>query len=486
MRFLRIIFLCLLCSPFAFSQSKPVVQPKGNFGFTGWFENIVWHKYLEHGNKLLLLSYKNLQILDVANAKVIESRPVKLPPLVVKGGYNPANDWIISPDGRKMLVVGHPDAMDGTKQVAWVWDLEAGKRIAVLDKGPDRIRSAVWSKNGKTIVTFDNQDFAVFTLKLGVSFWDGESFEFRKSISVDNITWWHLSDDGERFFASTGKNKSFFGLKYVSDKNAVINVWDTRSGAIEKVISVSDGNFSPKTREISVSPDEKFLVFVNKHKSNDSENRLLAWEMNGSIHPKYEIKAQPQIDDSRIVFSPDGKYYALDVGKNLQIYETETGAKRFELQNVELPQSWLDNEVLINIDFKAKNFFETGKIMEAFDATNGQRLYYQKLEYREVDVPDVTNSESNQTEVVDDTFIVPHPFKKIFVTHSKEYVKIFDSRTGQLLQTVISPPIDYSKKKPKIRHGDLVLDADWSADGKTLYIFSADRQTVLLYGLIEN
>ena len=47
--------------------------------------------------------------------------------------------------------------------------------------------------------------------------------------------------------------------------------------------------------------------------------------MNGSIDPLYDIKPQPRIDDSDLRFSDDGKYFALDVGKNLQIYETATG-----------------------------------------------------------------------------------------------------------------------------------------------------------------
>jgi hypothetical protein len=71
-------------------------------------------------------------------------------------------------------------------------------------------------------------------------------------------------------------------VKYTSDSAGVITVWDTRTGQVEKAISVASANFSPKTREIEVSPDGKFFVFVNKNKSNPAEHRLLAWEMNNS------------------------------------------------------------------------------------------------------------------------------------------------------------------------------------------------------------
>jgi hypothetical protein len=33
---------------------------------------------------------------------------------------------------------------------------------------------------------------------------------------------------------------------------------------------------------------------VNKHKSNSSEHRLLAWEVNGGINPIYQINPQPK------------------------------------------------------------------------------------------------------------------------------------------------------------------------------------------------
>jgi len=66
------------------------------------------------------------------------------------------------------------------------------------------------------------------------------------------------------------------------------------------------------------------------------------------------------------------------------------------------------------------------------------------------------------------------PFIIIF-TYSNQYVKVFDSSTGQLLQTLVSPPMDYSKKKPRLSDKSLVSKADWSQDGKTLYVINGSR-----------
>jgi hypothetical protein len=493
MRFLRTLLVCLLCAPAALAQSKPVVENRGNFGLHEVKDAIRWHRLLEGGDRLLLVGYKNLQLIDLANARVVETRPVTLPVGDKTGRYS-YEDWELSPDGRRMLVVGHQDAREGLKQLAWVWDLREGKRLAALDKSPFDIRSAVWSKNGSTIVTSDHHIHDItsgVSVKHAFSFWDGETYEYRGGVSLDNVTWWHLSDDGRRFFAAVGKEKSWLGINYTSDSAGVIGVWDARTGRAEKTISVADANFSPKTREIEVSPDGKLFVFVNKHKTNPAEHRLLACDVDGSVQPKYELKPSPKIDDSRVVFSPGGRYFALDVGRNLQIYEARTGEKKYELQDVELPYAWLNEEIILDVRAPRMYVREKSDKMFAVDVASGGVLYQHKLTFRE---------EEHYTYVGDDTekviiytAVVPHPAGGMFLTFDYEYVRIYDARTGGLLQTVISPPAKRDKDgkivldkkgQPKLSHGAAVESANWSRDGRTLYVFSANGQSVALFSLV--
>jgi WD40 repeat protein len=188
------------------------------------------------------------------------------------------------------------------------------------------------------------------------------------------------------------------------------------------------------------------------------------------------------------MFSPDGTYFALDVGNDLQIYETETGKLKVQLINTELPSwGWLNNATFAAVDYKSKNFFEMGKMLKAYDATDGHLLFKERLAYQEVERPenDVVNNE--RTDVVDDTTLRPHPTRNVFLTSSNEFVKIFDSRTGELLQTVVEPlvRIDLMGKQKKT-HGRTVLDADWSKDGRALYVFSANHTAVSLWKLIED
>jgi WD40 repeat protein len=493
MRLLRALLLCLLGVTPALAQGKPVVEYRGNFGLYDVSDSIQWHKLIENEDKLLLVGFKNLQVIDLPNTKVVETRPVTLP-LESSRGWAASEDWELSSDGRRMLIVNHPDAREGLRRLAWVWDLREGKRLAVLDKSPYDIRTGVWSKNSKTIVTSDHRIGEIESgvdVKHAFSFWDAETYEYRGGVSLDNVTWWHLSDDGRRFFAATGREKSWLGLDYTSDSAGVIKVWDTRTGQLEKTISVADANYSPKTREIEVSPDGHLLVFVNKHKSNSAEHRLLAWELNAHIQPKYEIKPSPKIDDSRVVFSPDGRYFAVDVGRNLQIYETRTGEKKYELEDVELPHTWLNNEVIFDVHEKHMYGRDKSDLAQVVDVKSGSVLYRRRLTFRE-------EKEHNYTSGDDDDVIIyesvaPHPSGKFYATYDYEYVRIFDTRTGELLQTVISPPVKLDKNgkpvldkkgQPKLKHGAAVKWADWSRDGRTLYVFSANGQSVSVWGMV--
>jgi WD40 repeat protein len=74
----------------------------------------------------------------------------------------------------------------------------------------------------------------------------------------------------------------------------------------------------------------------------------------------------------------------------------------------------------------------------------------------------------------------------MFLTQGDQFVKIFDSRSGELLQTVVHPLIKTdSKGRSRMTHGKTVDSAEWSKDGKTLYVFSSNGQSVSLWKVID-
>jgi uncharacterized protein YceK len=79
MRFLRALLLCLLGASPALAQEKPVVEYRGNFGLHDVNDSIRWSKHLEDEDKLVRVGFKNLQIIDLPNTKIVETRPINLP-----------------------------------------------------------------------------------------------------------------------------------------------------------------------------------------------------------------------------------------------------------------------------------------------------------------------------------------------------------------------------------------------------------------------
>jgi WD40 repeat protein len=118
------------------------------------------------------------------------------------------------------------------------------------------------------------------------------------------------------------------------------------------------------------------------------------------------------------------------------------------------------------------------------NASYQQKLIYESYEYTNSQEIDGIRYDTPESGVTDSTTVVVNPTQHLILTYSKQYVKVFESRTGQLLQTLVSPPMDYSKKKPRLSDKSLVSKADWSRDGKTLYVIGADGRTISLWGLL--
>ena len=115
--------------------------------------------------------------------------------------------------------------------------------------------------------------------------------------------------------------------------------------------------------------------------------------------------------------------------------------------------------------------------MKAIELATGKTLYEDKIIYEAYQETSSLTVESTiipgtpdiQTVygpwvVLDETKIVPHPNDRMFVTYSKEYVKVYDAKTGAVLQTLVEPPIETSKpadpeKKPKLKKGTVGLES---------------------------
>jgi WD40 repeat protein len=505
LRILAIALLSLFTSVVAVSQPRVIFHPTGEMKIDA-DDRIVGEKLLPGGNKLLLIRRKSVQVWDLRSATPIASQPIDVPDMTEDYGR------VISPDGRFMVVFGNYKSgakQDKIKRPASVWNLETGKQIAAFDQKP--VRYARWSRNGRTLI-IANDEIETTRLKpveTELSFWDGETFQHLNTVHVQNLKWSYLTADGSKFLYSVGMVKDFFLIKYLKFSSGPINVWDIRSGKVEQTIAANLRDPEQGLRSISVSPDERFLTFVTQpEKSKESERTLVVWSIDkrGSTYEmtrRYEIKPTPKISDWGASFSPDGKYLALITAKGhygphghgifVQLYASEGGTKVAESSERNLPSHWFDrNQILL--------FSYSGK-MKAVELASGKKLYEDKIIYesyqetRSSETPSMIFPGLSDYEtfygaevVLDETRIVPHPSDEMFLSYSKEYVKVYDTKTGAVMQTLIEPPIDTSKpadpkKKPRLKRGLLVSKVDWANDGNMLYIVSADKQSVSFWSI---
>jgi hypothetical protein len=482
MQLLRTIPLLLISLTVAYAQPGRAFERAGEVRFSDAEGAIQAYKLLDRGTKLTLVGSKVVRVVDVNSANVISFRVLEIP------DQSEENPRMISPDGRRILVFGNYNFKDKANKVrrdSAIWDLQTGKQIAVLNRPVKPVRAGLWSRNGKILATSSDRYAPHFTddRSIEVSFWDGETFQYLSSLPADKINWWHLSNDGSKCFYSTAPITNWlFIVKFIGFRGGPINVWDIRRGQMDQTLSVSEVATLTNTQGMTVSPDGHYLTYIaDRPKAKDPEKRLVVREIepNGStslqVKPKYELSPAPKLPEYGVQFSGDGEYFVFDAGKTLQIYETKSGQKKFELQKDDPPTQWLnDNKILL---------YSEGDEIVGRDIATGTERYRHKVIYYSYTY--YANSEDTipVTEVSDYTRIVPHPNGKVFLTYSNQYVKVHDALTGIVLQTLVEPPIDPTKrvdprKGPRLSSKPLVKSAAWGSEGKVIYIISYDESAV--------
>ncbi|CAN5288015.1 hypothetical protein BH10ACI1_BH10ACI1_10800 [soil metagenome] len=495
MKVVQCFLLCLIFSTIGFSQfSAANFQFKGKFDFENPSEQIIAYDLFDNNAKLRLIGKNTVQIWDVKNNKVLESRKHGIEDLSAEhfGG--------ISPDRTKLLVLGFEkknDIKDAPKIIvpAKVYEIETGKLLAVLEKAGKFVKSAVWSKDGSILVTADNNlltpsGMALHKDETQIGFWDGESLKLRSSVNIKDITWYYLSDNGENFFTTSVPEKKVLFIPFVNGMANAINIWDTRTAKNDKNLSVGDENFHTYTYKMMPSPDGKYFALVSKNKETDTEHRVMVWKVGGGEMPEYTIQANPKIRESTIKYSPDGKYFALDSGKNTQIYEVETGKLVNELIGYNLPSLWVnDNQTVL--------YYSSG-LLKGVQVSNGATVFEQPLIYITETTETLSGTKNvfgnydkeSTTTTIDSTAVKPSPDGKHFLTYSNAALDVFNAASGQKLQNIVESPPTIEKKKKvlgitifkiKIYPPTTIKSAEWSEDSRIIIISNAGENSLSIW-----
>lgn len=482
MKFLQVSFLLTVLVFSAFAQTDgSLFKLKGNFDFENPDEQVITYRFLDGGARLWMLGKNTIQIWDVPNRQVISSQR--------HGIYELDKDTFggLSPDGSKLFYGRRKRFQFGSFLSAYVFDLKTLKKVRDFEAPP--LVKGEWSKNGQTFITVaeaGKPDPKKNGKNFTVSFWDGESFQLRKTITIPDLDWWYLSPDGEQFFTtSVPTRKWLFAIPYSNGMANVINIWNTRTGENAKNLSVGGEDFAVLTWKLMPSPSGRYMAMVSKHKSKDEEHRLLFWDLGNGDSPKYSVKANPQIADSNIRYSPDEQLFAIDSGKNIQIYQAGTGQKKGEVLNADLPDYWLPGNQILFTTFLGK--------MRAYNIATGSMIYENSLPY---DSYENTTTDfgtdiygnyttSSETVITDRTMVVPHPDGKVYLTFSNQYVRLYKVQTGELIETLVHPPFTVIKPKRTLREKRYVREAGWADNGKTLYVVNGEGTIISLWDFYD-
>ena len=443
--FLTICFCILFAAP-AFSQT---FEPKGNFKIKD--DEAVRHfQLLNDGKTLLLVGDENAVFWDIQSKKVSDSA-------AFEDNFS-INFGAMSPDGRKLLSLEKgiyyykPD-----RSPAFIFDSQSGKKILKFD---EKVGYGFWSENGKVLVTADGCIYPTYVCEqkqTTFTFRDGDSLEKSSSVVVERFSRFFLSRDGKRFFTSSkikNKGKSFYNLK----------LWDTRTGQLEQ--NLLNDEYHIVSGNLVISENKNLIGVVAESKSDKNNRTVFVWNIAGNALAKYQIKPAEKITSDDLIFSLDEKLIALDINDKVQFYEILSGKKFSESGKERIPDLWIaDNRVVI---------YRNDDTLRAYQTGSEEPIYFKTLAYKSENV--MTYPETMETVTIDKTVIRPNADGKIFLLASNQHLKIFESESGKLIQTLVKPrkisdvsllgkPLDEIDELLKIEDGRYVLsDAVWSED----------------------
>ncbi len=218
----------------------------------------------------------------------------------------------------------------------WLYDLNDGKKSAILMAHTSGIKTIDLSPDGKTLATGgDDGIVRLWNFPSGThkqSFIGHEAEIFSVVFSPDGKTLASASiHDINLWDIDTSTHKQIFDRYTFSASHMVFNndkltVATVNSKTIRlSNIAADDQEMILKgheelIRQISLSPDGKTLASVG------SDKKIFLWDVNTGKHRK-TIKVRKNI--GRLVFSPDGKTLASEVeGKTIRLWDVATGKQK--------------------------------------------------------------------------------------------------------------------------------------------------------------
>ncbi|HZL89659.1 MAG TPA: hypothetical protein VFB96_14945 [Pirellulaceae bacterium] len=156
---------------------------------------------------------------------------------------------------------------------------------------------------------------------VGTSVWELETGKKRSTLEGEYDPWSLrcVSDDG-RFFAATDKG--------ANQTEATVMVWDTQSG--QKVFEIP--GFKEKTYDYIIVSRNKYLILGGRH-----SHELEAWDIENKKQAKVIPTPLRRVEDDKIAFTSDGRYFACVADDGIGAINTSTGKIAVMMQDPAAP-----------------------------------------------------------------------------------------------------------------------------------------------------
>lgn len=222
-------------------------------------------KFSPDGKLLAVGGYKQVQLIDPATGKVLET---------LRGHADYVRSIAFSPDGKMLAAAGGPPQRGGEIKI---WDVQSYALLKTMIGHKDCIYSVAWSPNGKLVASGSYDKM--------VKLWDvGTGKEIRNlQDHIDAVFAVAFSPDGKRLASGS--------------QDRTVKIWDVATG--KRLYTLSDA--TDGLTSIAYSPDGKQIAAAGYDKT------IYIWNLgdNGGTLAQSLIADEDSI--LQIVWSPDGK-----------------------------------------------------------------------------------------------------------------------------------------------------------------------------------